>query len=552
MQNLRDDVYFETFEQLINYLTNCNNSFVVKITEEKEVINNQNDIKIKKIENGIEIPSNNTELWEKIKKFIPTTITTLDIPFSYIENNMEFLYYLPNLTTLTLNDNCDLKLETIKFIKEQTQIKNINIKNVPTNIYAWKLENGFTHLGYPYSFVDYYGLKIYPDTKEDVQMEIECDTRSIDIQSYDLKSDAVKEFYNMTDPKLKKIVRLSSISSIYDIKFKKDKEIEQIVFKGESYDKVISVYNDLQAKGYSIEKVVYQFTDNNYYNFDTSNFEELSKQCNLSFRYDESTNYNDTSYNDFINLQMCINWYRKLILDYNLSPCEKLMFAYDILKTFEYHEENEKMDNKMSRDPSEIMKTGYIVCVGYSKLLEEILKGIDPNLAVTTFSIPEHRRNIVRIDDEKYNIHGVYCLDATWDNARNAKEEGYSSLDLYSYFLISNNQYEDVLGDEFPEIYKYVNNKEKIKRFKLSKELTMLFGTDDVNKEKITKYVNVDRPSLENFTQMLINVRMAEGYTKEQALTEAQNIVKINQEVAASYSQDGIKFNFFEQSKHTR
>ena len=47
----------------------------------------------------------------------------------------------------------------------------------------------------------------------------------------------------------------------------------------------------------------------------------------------------------------------------------------------------------------------YIVCVGYSKLLEEILKGIDPNLAVTTFSIPEHRRNIVRIDDEKYNIH---------------------------------------------------------------------------------------------------------------------------------------------------
>ena len=51
---------------------------------------------------------------------------------------------------------------------------------------------------------------------------------------------------------------------------------------------------------------------------------------------------------------------------------------------------------------------------------------------------------------------------------------------------------------------------------------------------------------------MIINVRVAEGYTKEQALIEAQNIVKVNQEIASNYSQEGIEFNFFEDESISR
>lgn len=33
--------------------------------------------------------------------------------------------------------------------------------------------------------------------------------------------------------------------------------------------------------------------------------------------------------------------------------------------------------------------------------------------------IEGHQRNIIKIDDDKYNIHGIFIADATWDNSQN-------------------------------------------------------------------------------------------------------------------------------------
>ena len=82
-----------------------------------------------------------------------------------------------------------------------------------------------------------------------------------------------------------------------------------------------------------------------------------------------------------------------------------------------------------------ILDNEYMVCVGYAKLLVELLDkvGIDATLLsveVDTsyddgFTLDEkiveasgHKRAIISIDDNKYNLHGLYISDPTWDNSQ--------------------------------------------------------------------------------------------------------------------------------------
>ena len=42
-----------------------------------------------------------------------------------------------------------------------------------------------------------------------------------------------------------------------------------------------------------------------------------------------------------------------------------------------------------------------------------------------------HARNFVRIDDDKYNIHGLYAMDITWDSDKEIamiEEEGKKTI----------------------------------------------------------------------------------------------------------------------------
>lgn len=74
-----------------------------------------------------------------------------------------------------------------------------------------------------------------------------------------------------------------------------------------------------------------------------------------------------------------------------------------------------------------------MVCVGYAKLLTTLLDKVgipsyDISVSVDTsydegFTMEDkptdlagHRRNLIKIDDDKYGIHGVFIADATWDN----------------------------------------------------------------------------------------------------------------------------------------
>ncbi len=174
------------------------------------------------------------------------------------------------------------------------------------------------------------------------------------------------------------------------------------------------------------------------------------------------------------------------IKDSNLSPFEKYLAIYNIVKQFKPYkennsgyinylveqglEENEALEfasdsnNKQyydkwlgennlidnSREESRYLKyilnNDYMVCVGYAKLFIDLLErvGISAdylNVRVDTsydkgFTMEEkpvkfggHARVIVNLVDEKYGIDGYYIADPTWDNNM--------EIDLYNHAIMT-------------------------------------------------------------------------------------------------------------------
>ena len=173
--------------------------------------------------------------------------------------------------------------------------------------------------------------------------------------------------------------------------------------------------------------------------------------------------------------------YEKKLLDLimpaiNLSPFEKYLFAYNVVKNFKKYKENEN-DRTSARDLYQIFDNEFMVCVAYSKLLGDLLEklGIEncedsvsvdigfDNIPNEEKPLPDfiydektgelksfetesvgHSRRRVHLVDPKYDIDGYYYADPTWDNEMEhdtynyalMTEEEYIGLDRYNYYNI--------------------------------------------------------------------------------------------------------------------
>lgn len=116
----------------------------------------------------------------------------------------------------------------------------------------------------------------------------------------------------------------------------------------------------------------------------------------------------------------------------SLSPFEKYIAVYDIVKNYKPYKDD-KTDK--SRELRYILQDNndLLVCVGFANLTRELLNRlnipcmqihVEVDKSYDTGYTPEakiitnegHARNIVKIDDDKYHIHGYYISDSTWDN----------------------------------------------------------------------------------------------------------------------------------------
>lgn len=130
----------------------------------------------------------------------------------------------------------------------------------------------------------------------------------------------------------------------------------------------------------------------------------------------------------------------------NLSPIERIMYIYDLSRNRIYTKEDDYESPYKSRELTKVLSGDKIVCVGYAKIFNVLLKyaGINSRLVDleprNSNKKVGHCRNVIHVVDKKYNIDGVYFFDPTWDSKRN---ENDNYLGRYNFFARTKKHMDD-------------------------------------------------------------------------------------------------------------
>lgn len=549
----------DTYENIITFLRNLNDKFIliedgISLDDLGRVLDEN-----EKIDLSISFDGNTLKtvyVFEKLNNLIinnlPRSIKSMTIPVDFVSNNLEALKEFKSLEEISFNSYRFLTSEELKFLSENTSIKRINFG------------------GYIFNIEDYKG-SIFISTSNDNKILFDDIVINNDNENSNIKENTleVKSINNFSIEDLDKVFPYIK-SDINKVKIKSNTGEYSIDISGKDIsievtdpDMNISAYlfNYFKNKGYNVNDVCFCLTDfmrnpvvKDYTDFDYSLLDSLSTLVNLKVNYEGNTK--TSSYDDFKGLVMSMKWYRSLLNDYDLSPVEKLAFGYDIMKTFEYKEATNE-DVFESREPYKIIKTGNIVCVGYTNMLAAILKGTE-GISFTDFSVScykeddktlsgYHSRGLVKVDDDKYDIHGVYVVDPTWDsykkNGNKRLGNDYTALDLYTYFLISPEDYKKVFPHDsvpnfFKKDYEYLNlnmdnldsyNELSDKDFTDKDLFTFNFKElfdSSVSNERKLEYLKGKKLDKKTIMEIVRNTRLAEGFSKENVDKEMDKILE--------------------------
>lgn len=130
------------------------------------------------------------------------------------------------------------------------------------------------------------------------------------------------------------------------------------------------------------------------------------------------------------------------ITNLDLSPIEKIMYTYDIVRSRIYKDEDKDDRFTESRDLKAILNSDKIVCTGYANLFSALLNymGIKcKSVGITSKKTGNgHERNLIYVKDAKYDIDGVYYFDTTWDSKKSDTDTNY--INSYVYFAKTRKQ----------------------------------------------------------------------------------------------------------------
>lgn len=440
--------------------------------------NNANDNQLLELTNkGIKVLNLSQEIYDILRDYISKNISKLTVASKFI--NSKLLKDFPNLREVTANDGEDFESTKGWIIK----------LDIP--------EEGELAKKFQEYFVVFYVPPI-------------------------VRNKDVLNFIHLYD-------REESSEPVFFGKLSSNGMFDGISIASSKIEKIILMFDWLEMNNYKVNNVTLELENKSYDDIDR--LRKYTSKFNIKIACGEDR---ELTYEEFLTMRSTIDWYKELLNSSELSPFEKTIFAYDILKTFEYKDDINNGDN--SRIVPDILRTGNIVCVGYSKLLAELLNEVGIN--AFTYVIPSieeggnaHMRVCAKIDDDKYDIHGIYSLDATWDsvkkNLRLSKEnESYTlrsdemkedeiivkkyndALALYTNFMIPYDDYKELYPREsLPYFFRMIEDDD----YFVDNTLQKIFGKMQV--EEIRKYiVNSRKPTLSEFREALRIVRNAEGY----------------------------------------
>ena len=469
-------------------------------------------------------------------------------------NFINHLSKCTNLTTLDILSDCEITKEQLNKILNKTNLYIINMPH-PSKIDITGLPTAFKYDG-DFEAVYYDGLLIENNRKFNSNYHIFY-TDDIAYNIGDIFNFFVhNKLSNDGDNTRLNIISNDGYEAIYY-----SKRTRSLEFYG-CFDDLQNIINRFESVNLPID-TVYIPVDNADY--DLSSLYKINKKVVIN--YDN----NETTIEEFEAMRSTIDYFKSLITAYPLSPIEQIVYAYDIIKSFEYKDDEE--DYRNSRALDKIVKTGKIVCVGYARFLKQVLSELGFKIEVIGVKSPNpdgtyddhkvnHERNLIRVDDDKYGIHGVFALDPTWD--RNTKfyeiknENGnkthpvedpkdnvilkeYNSIISYIHFLVTKNEYQSLFADEsVPPIFAFelnslveqLKNKPKLserKNNRISEAMRYLqkfFEEDEY--DLIPSYINTERPSLNIMKEILYHVGKAEGYTREATEQTLQDMEDYN------------------------
>ena len=244
-------------------------------------------------------------------------------------------------------------------------------------------------------------------------------------------------------------------------------------------------------------------------------------------------------------VESTIDYCVDLINSQGLSPAEQVMYAYDLVKSLT---DKETLSNGgLSRF---LKESDYD---NYPKVLKAVLNKLGITIDIASVlsdqaksekieEVPKHYpnetndiKNIIKLDDDKYNIHGYFVMDIKGEVKKEEKEE----VNSYNYFLVPVNNYENVFpNDTYPtflsqmlnqEIDPQNVNDETLKRcLKEIKENMDLFMSGSKDIKEYYGYINSLGLTPDQFKTILYKVRKAEGYSEEVIQEEIARLSDMN------------------------
>ena len=516
---------------------------------------------------SLELQSISEEIVKFIIEHANKDIKELSIPNSCLKD-ITFLSNFPNIEKLTIKGYCKLDEDEINFIKKNTSIKEIYTSSGAIVKYDVTPKKDEIYLSQPVEvFIS--GDLINKCTREPYSYsriegvvegtEINFELLEKAISQIDYPEGKHPEKIEISSKKYRDEFGISD-ETLLRIKFNENNEVEELFYNGkEDISKLREIVSRIEKKT-KIHKITLKCENKSYENAYYLN--SIAKKYPLEINYGD---LHTCSVEEFLAMRETLDFFNDLVQANNLSQAEILMYAYDIMKTFRYKENEENKDE--SRYLHNIVMTDYIVCVGYAKFMEQILKengmkvievGVTCDLGNDEYG--GHARNLVYLDDDKYDIHGIYAIDATWDSAKgrpilitdeNGKryivkearendtiEKDYDANALYRHFIVPADEYKDVfIKDTIPPILQlqiedkydeFYSDEDKYGPFITTRtDLRDLFG-DIPSKDDLKDVLRVKKPSLETFKRILYTVRQAEGYSNEEALNSVEEVVELN------------------------
>ena len=362
---------------------------------------------------------------EKVEKLLSEIIKQtkekkLDIASCSIitKNVINLLSKSKTIEEVSLAENDDEKYSLTQ--EDYNKLKNSSIKKVRTSALENDLKDNFDSLisyNYDRALISYYTYK-------------------------DLFQDEIKLFRKITEQELENLKYLPNNQT-------------KIIVKEENIEDAIIIAKKLDELGKENHIII------EINNKELVNPKILSNDNYLNPKINIQLENNTLPIKEYLRFEKIL--YQMVESAKDLSPFEKYIYAYNVVKQYKQYKENEQ-DTSAARNLYAILENEYMVCVGYSHLLEDLLnksgiKSIDRSVAidisydkeneneVISSKKGEHARRYIYINDPKYGIDGFYVTDPTWDNNLDK--------DLYNHLLLTGKEETNTRRYNFisPSIY---------------------------------------------------------------------------------------------------